>query len=121
MFIIFVPFASKLDPKVKKALKNGEYEADEIREIEKEVVEYHKTKKKGFIRAIIIAAGIFVLMAALSIPQMGNPVMLFTILITGVVLAAILMLVKWAYVDALKRQFVKAVRKGHPDFQFDLF
>ena len=116
MFIVSVMLVSNLDPKVKKALKKGEVSTDEIREIQKEVEEHHMNKQKGFIRAIIITAGIFVLMAALSIPQMGNPVMLFSMLITGGFLAVIMVFVKWAYVDVVKRQFVKAVSKGYPDY-----
>jgi len=119
MVIFSVLLISRLDSKVKKSLKRGEYTTDEVRKIQKEVDEHHKTKQKGFIRALIITAGVFVLMAALSIPQMGNPVTLFSMLITGGALAVILVFVKFVYVNAVKRQFIKAVKKGYPNFQFD--
>jgi len=114
--IFTILFISNLDSKVKKALQRGEYTLDEVREVQKEVDEHHKKKQKGFIRALIIAGGVFVLMAALSIPQMGNPVILFSTLITGGALAVVMVFVKLVYVNAVKRQFAKAVRKGYPDF-----
>jgi len=120
MVIFTMLFISTLDSKAKKALQRGEYTTDEVREIQKEVDEYHKTKQKGFIRALLIVAGIFVLMAALSIPQMGNPVILFSMLVTGGALAVIMVFVKLVFVNAVQRQFVKAVRKGYPNFPFDL-
>ena len=119
MVIFTMLFISTLDSKAKKALQRGEYTTDEVREIQKEVDEYQKTKQKGFIRALIITAGVFILMAALSIPQMGNSVTLFSMLITGGTLALILVFVKFVYVNAVQRQFVKAVMKGYPDFPFD--
>ena len=119
MVIFTAQLVSTLDSKVKKALQRGEYTIDEVREVQKEVDEHQKQKQKGFIRALIITAGVFVLMAALSIPQMGNPVVLFTMLITGGALALIMVYVKFVYVNAVQRQFVKAVKKGYPDFPFD--
>ena len=117
--IFTILFISRLDSKVKKALQRGEYTMDEVRELQKEVDAYHKTKQKGFIRALIITAGVFVLLAALSIPQMGNPVILFSMLITGGALAVIMVFVKFVFVNAVQRQFVKAVRKGYPNFIFE--
>jgi len=116
MFIFTTLLISRLDSKVKKALQRKEYSTEEVRAIQKEVEEHHKTKQRGFIRAVIISAGVFVMLAALSIPQMGNPAMLFSMLITGGVLALILVFVKFAVVNAVQRQFVKAVRKGYPNY-----
>ena len=114
--IFTVLFFSNLNSKVKKALHRGEYTLDEVREVQKEVDEHHKKKQKGFIRALIIAGGVFVLLAALSIPQMGNPVILFSMLITGGALAVVMVFVKFVFVNAVQRQFTKAVRKGYPNF-----
>ena len=115
---IFIPSAKKLNPKVKKALQNGELTIDEVREIQKEVDIIHQTNQKGFKRAIIIMISVFVMLAALSIPQMENPVILFSTIITGGIMAVIMLLVKWLYVDFIKKQFVKAVHKGYLDFPF---
>ena len=117
--IILIPSISKLDAKAKKALQNGEFTTDEVRNIQKEVDAHFKVKQKGFKRALIIIAGVFVLMAALSIPQLKNSVALFSLLAMGVVLAVIMLIVKWLYVDTVKRQFARAVKKGYPDFPFE--
>ena len=116
---VFIPSASRLDPNVKRALQNGTLTTDEVRELYKMVAAHQKTRQKGFTRALFAVVGVFVLMAALSIPQFGSTALIFSMLATGMSLALILAFVKWFYVDAVKRQFYRAVRKGYPNYPFE--
>jgi len=115
----FIPSAQKLDARAKKALQNGELPINKVREIQAEVVAHHKVAQKGFRRAFLIVIGVFLLMTALSIPQMGTA-MLVSMLITGIALVGILLFMKWFYVDAVKRQFVQAVTQGYPNFDLSV-
>jgi antibiotic biosynthesis monooxygenase (ABM) superfamily enzyme len=113
---LFITSASRLAPKIKKALQNGEYTTEEVGEIQKEVNMHRQVKQKGFKRALIIVACIFVLIVALSVSQLRSLAFLFAMLITGVIMAVIMVFVKWFYVDAVQRQFIKEVQKGYPDY-----
>ena len=116
---MFILLPARLDPKIKNDLQEGALPIAQVREIEQGVIAHRQTKLKGFKLATIIMAVVFVVMAALSIAQMGNAVVIFFFLLTGVVMAGALAFVKWLYVDGLKRQFVRAVRKGYADFPFE--
>ena len=117
---IFIPSARKLDPKIKKALQNRQLSKEQIHEIQKEVAMNHQNLKKGFRRALIISAGVFVLLIVMSLSQLGNPVILVSIAITGGILIIILLFIKWFHVDLVHRQFVRALKKGYPDFDDEM-
>ena len=113
---MFIPLPPRLNPEVKRALQNGELTTDEVLEVQKETDTRTKIMQKGFRRVLVITVSIFILMVALTIPQYGNPAALFSILISGVLLTVIVVIFKWLYVDAVKRQFLHAVKKGYPNF-----
>jgi hypothetical protein len=117
----FIPSAQMLDPQARKALQKGELTLDQVREIQTEVKSHRQNMRKGFHRALIIAIGVFLVLTAVSIPQMGaSAALLFSTFFMGGALALILLLVKYFYVDAVQRQFVRAVTKGYPNFVFEL-
>ena len=99
----------------KKAIQNGKLTIMELREVQRTIEEDHSVKRKGFKRASIIVMCVYILMAALSIPQMFQPEsrgILFSLIVTGILFTVILGFFKWS-IDSLPRQFSRAVRKGY--------
>jgi len=112
-----VPFATipvRLTSEGRKALRNGEYTVDEVREIEMKVIMQHQIMRRIFWKLVIIMVSILVFAAVVSVSQMGDPVFRSSMLITGGTMALIVMLFKWFFFDALKRGFYRAVKKGYP-------
>jgi cation transport ATPase len=117
---IIIPLPRGLDRKLKKALKNGELSVDEVKLVKSKVDEHHRKLKKGLKLAIIIMAVVMVLLLATSVPHIANGTVLFiTMFSTVVIMALTLVIVKFLYIDLMKNQFNKAVRKGYPKISFE--
>ncbi|MCL1912289.1 MAG: hypothetical protein FWG10_00045 [Eubacteriaceae bacterium] len=115
--MIFILFPETLQKNLKKALQNSELAIDQVRSVELEIKARHNTKNKGIKLAAFISIGVYALMAILYISNMrATKIALFSLLATGAVLFAILALAKFFYVDLLKRQFQKALKKGYPGY-----
>ena len=107
---------------MKKAIKNGKLTPEELRVVLHRIEDYHSIKRKGFKYAAIITICVFILMAALSIPQMlqhESRGILFSLMVTGIFLSLILIIIKWSCIDSLPRQFSNAVKKGYKNKCFE--
>lgn len=115
MIIFTLP--DMLNRQVKKALRNGEYSDDEVREIRQEVDIHRRKELKGALIVLIFISCVPLLMAAFMLPDIGGA--LFMLAVIGVPILAFFALITPIYVNLMYWQFMRAVRKGYPNFSFE--
>ena len=121
--IIFIPGRKTLNYQLKKALKKGELSLEEVNKVHETVIKQQKISQIGFKRAAISVVVIWVVSCVLTLfgapPEQLLELFLFAFLGLGVFLGLILLFIKWHYVGGLKREFIRAVKKGYPNFDFN--
>jgi protein-S-isoprenylcysteine O-methyltransferase Ste14 len=122
--LVIIPIPNGLNGKLKKALKNGELSEKEVRAVKGEIDERHRKSMKGLKMGGIIAAVVFVLLMVVTFLQMANSsatagAMLAMGSITAITIILAFIIAKYLYIDLMRNQFRKAVRKGYPKISFE--
>lgn len=113
-------YYEKLKKETINGLKNKAYSVQEVEQIHTMVRNRYLQKNKGFVLASCIILGVLILMTLMMLPMTsttGNNTIVFSMGLTTVVCALILIGVKIFVVDLIKNQFVKALRVGYPELE----
>lgn len=107
-----------LNDDIRKAIKNREYTHEQLVLIYKDVSKNQFNDNKGLQRAITVVLFIFILMPILSFIKTPNKDLMLLIMkiIPILIMVALIAFMKINFVDKPKRQFLKAVKIGYPEY-----
>lgn len=113
-----VYFGKSLNKDIRKAIKNREYTHEQLVLINKEVSKNQLNDNKGLHTAITVALFTFILMRVLSFSKVSNkdPMLSVMSILPVLVIVALIFFMKINFVDKPKRQFLKAVKRGYPEY-----
>lgn len=107
-----------LDKDIRKAIENREYTHEQLVLINKKLSNNQSNDNKGLYTAIIVALFSFILMPTLSFIKLQNREPRFFIMrvLPILVIVALIVFMKINFVNKPKRQFLKAIKIGYPEY-----
>ena len=120
---IWIKSENPLDAKTISALESAKCSIEQVRQIERKIKENQLTNKRHLL-FIMLVGGIIFAFATWEIFFSGdtNGVDVFLVVIFIFIfmfLSANILLYKWIYVDGIYKRFVRTVKKGYPNYEFN--
>ena len=98
-------YIEKLPSETVRMIREHMYSREELEKMHGIVKKKDAAKRKGFRRALLIAAAVLTILAFLSLP-VGTPALFYAIGITGVMMLLVMLVIKLLMVDRMKRRCV---------------
>lgn len=113
-----VYIGKSLNKDIRKAIKNREYTHEQLVLIHKDVSKNQSNDNKGLQRAIIVVLFSFIFMTIISFIKMAdrNPRFFIMRVLSILILVALIGFMKINFVNKPKRQFLKAIKIGYPEY-----
>ena len=117
--MFFSPGVDKPSDQVLLSVYKGELPWNEVKELHRAAIAHHRKQIKEFIVGILLLTIMYFVLMSNSISEMGAGAAILPLLGTGAALILVMAGIKYFYVDAVKRKFLRAVRIGYPNFSLE--
>ncbi len=108
-------YIERLPSETVNNIKNRVYTREELDKLHAMVKKKDSNKRRGYRRACIIMTASLLLIMALSVP-MATPPLMWAIALTAGICVLLFITIKILAVDVIRRQFLKALKKGYPEW-----
>ena len=117
--MFFSQGVEKPSPEVLLAIHKGELPWNEVKDFYRAAQAHHQKRTKEFIVGMLVLTILYFVLGSNSVSEMGWGSAILPLLGTGAALALAMLCVKYLYVDAVRRQFLRAVKVGYPGFSLE--
>ena len=112
-------YIEKLSKETIQTIENRAYSREELEKICTIVKKKDRDKRKGFRRACLITAIVWAVIILLSLPA-ATTVLYYSLAAIACFSIILLLGIKYIAADKMKRQYLKALHKGYPDWENQL-